>query len=761
LTKNVVAKNWSSLLKSWTDGSKRSYPQVVPNPLGINFAAGGGSALISEALPIFKNKGRESLGFTDTAFNRLQCNAQGWPTTDFRFEFLNYSTRLPSWALGTFKCGFIGTGSETVTVGGGNATIANLFHGTGGAYTTFDVNVTGTSQAYFDVTGTTGGATNVYAYIPGQYPGTPGIDDVTNVNSLIPSAVTHYSQFNHIRNMWLSNIVSFTQQATSAHRNTPATFQCGSPSATSGSTGKPKKVILTATPTTGATGGTLASAWTGDTGQYALSFQDQSGSGDCRVITLTNGATTCTWDPSRALTQPWSSATGTVAYEGYPVEWLITLCNACGASPWICLPPFEDGAQGSAGSWSTSVLQYIAANYTGSKPVYFELGNENWNVSYQTFFSLTELAALYGFADRYHYYAYRHNQFAALARSILPAGWFGTKVQLVHMDQYVSPGHQISMLSAYNTTYGPPKNDIAYMGAATYANPITTNTDTIAQIQAEATTAAQTVGNIEINSAGGPGEQTAIIGLHYGLPMATYEGGFQWNDSRYTSLANLGAAVMDSGFVTPIETLYNSVFNAGVVLATHFESGVQSSTSAQAPTDKLSNNYDLLATCPNLVGLQHFMPPNTLTITRNDVSLPGAILDGRNYSDNNSNISAVFPSFSGTGASGTNPGFTPYGAGSAGTVAYLLWSNVHRTVALSANFTNSGAAGITELEYGSVGNGGFTILGGGTPTQVTIPTGTNNVSIGSFPVFAGWNYILLGKPGTIQSSISINSVTAG
>src|SRR6185437_13792294 len=123
------------------------------------------------------------------------------------------------------------------------------------------------------------------------------------------------------------------------------------------------------------------------------------------------------------------------------------------------------------------------------------------------------------FADRYHYYAYRHNQFATLARSILPAGWYGTKVQLVHMDQYVSPGHQITMLGAYDSNYGPPKNDISYIGAATYANPITSNTDTIAQIQAESITAGQTVGNIEINSAGGLGEQTAIIGLHYGIPM--------------------------------------------------------------------------------------------------------------------------------------------------------------------------------------------------------------------------------------------------
>jgi hypothetical protein len=725
------------------------------NPMGINYSAGGTASLYYEALPLFINRVRESRGFTNTSWVPLALSAAGWPTTDFRCMLGGFTQKLPSWAVGTFKCGFIGSGSESVSVTGG--TLANLVHGSGGAYTTFDLTVSAPNNIFFDVTGTTGGATDVFAYIPGYYPGSAQIDNVMSASSLLASTIVHYKQFNHIRNMWLSNTVSFMQQATGSARRTPSNFQAGSTGSGVTIGGYPTTLTFASIPASGATSATLASAWTGPTGQYGMEFEDASTNGDARIVTLTNGATTCTWSGSRALTQAMIGTTAYVGYEGYPVEWMISLCNACGASPWICLPMYEDGTEGAAGSWSTSMLEMIASSYTGSKPVICELGNENWNPGYDTFFVLGELSTLYGFADRYHYYAYRHNQFATLARSVLPAGWYGNKVILAHMDQAVSPSFQTSMLSAYSSNYGAPKNDIAYVGCAPYCNPVTTNSDSIATIQAESTTAAQSAAMQHLNGGGSYCEEIAVVGLHYGIPMATYEGGFQWNNSGYASLANLGAAIMDPGYASCIETLYNTIFNAGVVLGTHFQGGVNESTNATAPVDELSNDYAALPTCPALEGLQSFFPPNALSITRNDITTPGTVIDGRNYTDNTPSISASYPTLGGTG--GSNPSLVPYGT--AGTVAYLLWSNTARTVALSANFTNSGSSGTSQLEWGSVANGGFSTLGGGTPTQVTIPAGTNAVSIGSFPVTKGWSYILLGKPGTAQASISINSVTAG
>lgn len=59
MAKNVVAKDWSSLIKSWTDGSHRSYPQT-PNPLGVNLA---GINYFSAELPflnIVKSGGQAS-----------------------------------------------------------------------------------------------------------------------------------------------------------------------------------------------------------------------------------------------------------------------------------------------------------------------------------------------------------------------------------------------------------------------------------------------------------------------------------------------------------------------------------------------------------------------------------------------------------------------------------------------------------------------------------------------------------------------------
>lgn len=734
---------------------------AAPNPLGVNLAAGGNGSLYFEGMPFFKNQIRQCRGFQQVGSTTVWVpRSGGWPTTDFDCHLFS-GANVPSWVVGTWSCGFIGTGLETISPIGTGVTAGSIVHGSGGAYSTFTLSVPSGATAFgFSITGTTGGVTNVFAYSP-PYNTLNTIDDVTNVNSVRTEAVNHLKKFSHLRNLWLSGAPYNTQQSTSTSRNTPSNCQTNN-GWTPGLT-----ATLSAIPGSGATSVPLASGWAGSTGVYAVWFRTASGSpfSIARVVTLTNGSTSCDWTAGGgALPQAMLDTNLHYGLEAYPTEWTTTIANAANTGAWYNTPLFEDGPNGSAGSWTAAVCTDIATRYTGPGPILFEFGNENvWNGNYYGTPLLTEMWQLFGFSSIDDYYAYRLHQFATVAKANLPAGWWGTKVFPVLAYQAVAPGKFASILGGYST-YGTPKNDLGYLACAPYSNPsIASNTDTIATIEADCIANAQ---NVSRQSSSSFCEQIAVVGLHYGIPLATYEGGFQWNGNNpatgtsYSNVVNLGAVIMDAvGYPACVETLWGAVYNAGVVLATHFSDGVATSTGNSSPIDELTTNDTLIDSSPTMAALSTYFPPNALSITRNDVTVPGTVIDGRNYTDNVVALSSAFPTFGGTGFA--NPGQVPYPSGtSKGTVAYLLYSQVPRTVTLSANFTNSGGAGTTNLEYGSA-PAGFTIIGGGTPTAFAIPAGTNSVSLGTFPVVAGWNYVLLGIPGTLQAGVTINSLTAG
>jgi hypothetical protein len=756
--KATVAAAVSAAL--WSQGvlARRGYGAVVAfefNPMGTNLAAGGSGTLYFEGMPFFKNQVRQARGFQQVGNNTVWVprSTAGWPTTDFDLH-LYASSICPAWAPGVWSCGFIGSGAEAITALGTGVTVGSIVHGTGGAYTTFQLTVPSGCLAFgYSVGGTTGGVTNVFAYMP-EYNTLNTIDDVTNVNSLRSEFVTHIKQFSHMRSVIPGNNWFNTRLSTSANRNTPSNTQSNN------DWSSPINLTFTAIPGTGDTGATLAAPFTDLTGSYGIRIAGTTV--QWRIATLTNGATTCDWTSGGgALTSAGNSATTFYATEGYPVEWIVTMANAANIGLYLNTPIFEDGANGSAGTWLTSVCDYIATHYTGPGPVIFEIpgGNENWNGSGNSNHIIQLQWQLYGFSSLFDYYAYRLHQSATLIKSRFPVGWWNTKVFTMFAYQAAVVSSFTSILSGYST-YGTPSVDLGYMGGAPYSNPpIANTTDSVATILADAFSDAQ---NLARGSNAPAMEQITVTGLHYGIPHMTYETGFQWNGNvkssgiPYSSFVNVGAAILDPGYTPCLEALHTSVLNSGVVLITHFQDGVSTSTANNAPVCELSTDEPTVESSPAMVALKTFLPPNVFTPTRNDVTTPGTVIDGRNYTDNIT-TAATFPNLGGGGFA--NPSQAPYGGTAGkGTVAYLLYSKVSRTVSLSANFTGAGS---THLEWGSA-PAGFSVLGGvDTPTSITIPAGTNNVAIGSFPVVKGWNYVLLGVPGTVQAGVQINSLTAG
>jgi hypothetical protein len=199
---------------------------ILQLPAGMNISAGGSGSTYYEGLAIYRNRIREAKGWFNSAGSALTTvDSAGWPTTDFSI-FMNagnfVSTRA-QWMQGTWKCGFIGTGAETVT-GVNGASVSNVVPGTGGAYTTFDMNSVGTN-AGFKVTGTTGGATNVWAYPPSYY-ASPVIDDKLSPSAFTPEALATYRNAGYIRGMDWTGCVFISTVMTSANRATPANTQC-------------------------------------------------------------------------------------------------------------------------------------------------------------------------------------------------------------------------------------------------------------------------------------------------------------------------------------------------------------------------------------------------------------------------------------------------------------------------------------------------------------------------------------------------------
>lgn len=719
-------------------------PALQPNTLmGVNVF---GQSRSFDSFPFFKNRVREGRGFTDTATfsNDIAINAQGWPTVDFSC-FLWEGTVVPSWITNSsagnpFKGGFIGTGSETVAgFFGGN--VANVVHGTAGAYTTFDFWMA--SQGGFKVTGTGGATTNVYCYLPGYNLG--AIDDVTNPNAFTDEAKTFYGQFSHIRTMKPNGGEYNVRVGSSTNRRSITNCQVMS---------NPNQAFqsMTAAPLSGDTSSTLSAVWPWPTDQYALPFHVASGPTiQGRVCSMTQGATTCTWTDALTATCDTASV-GKVGIETFPVEWWISFANACNIGVWISTPILEDGTDYAAGSWSQAVLDFIGTHWTSSGTVYCELANENWNSGmYPNWWALQGVAAVKGYYatsgnDLTSYYAYRLHAFANLARARIPS-LFGTKVKQVLAWQTL-PGAMFypnRIMNALTVLQPTPKLDVQLGCIAPYFHPTLGAADSVATIQATANTKAQQ------QTYTAWCENDAIFYARYGIPFGSYEDGGDWGNGSYSAITNLPAAVLDAGMQTPVTTHYQAGFDAGKTTATHFCSGISVNTWATGSgLYEFTNTYASPLVTAQILALQSFM--SSFTPTRNLVVASGAIVLGVNYADNIAVLSAANGSFNVTNSANMGP-FVQ-----AGRIPYVIWCTDPRanagavTYSLVVTMASVTGGPVTELWYGDAARGAMQAFAG----SVAVANGAN--TLGNITLVKGWNFVVLGRNGA-QGTSAQNLIT--
>jgi hypothetical protein len=712
----------------------------ISNPVGIHYAAGGGGASLSyEDFPGWLNRVRESRGFQNTAFAvPATLSAAGWPVGDFGC-LLHEGNNSQTWmqlGTGVFNCGFIGTGNEVIAGATGQTTIANVVHGTGGAYTTFTLEAT-TSLFGFTVTNTGGATTtNVFAYLPG-YAGANVIDDPTNAAYITADAKAFYPQFRYIRMSLMQNPSLNSTLTTSANRHTPSNTQ-----ANNGIFSGAFQISFTSTLAEGATSATLEDPWPYASGGYGLGFTNYE---DNRLCTMVQGQTTCTWTPGLTLAE---GDTATFSEEGYPIEWLCNMVVAGGTGGWFNMPPWEDGSNGGAGSYSTAALTVINNTVVPTgKPVFIEIGNEIWNSGFPTGIinsgTIGALAFQYGFATSLSDYEgmYRYMGFRLYALSQICASVFGSNF---------GPGKQVQIVFAWQggngsltdtcqtvlnyiqSTYGTVNAVVQNLAIAPYlstSSGITLDTgDSIATIQSKI-------------SANGPiapysylSENFFVLAKSFGMGAACYECGLQTDVWSSAGIVNLGASILDPGMNAAMQPYWQELQNAGYTVFGNYTGGISSGNNAYAPGDELDTVYANRNNSPRLLALQTAM---TYAPKRNLITGPGWSIPGYMYADNTTLVNPTLAGFPYNQA--PFPNFT---------TGYVGW-HVYCTVASTYTlFVTATAAGTTNVYVNST-----------TPVLTGQALINGKASIGSITLPIGHNFILLGVPNTAQSGVTITALS--
>lgn len=434
---------------------------------------------------------------------------------------------------------------------------------------------------------------------------------------------------------------------------------------------------------------------------------------------------------------------GPVNTEGYPVEWGLNLAVFANTGLWLTLPMWEDGTSGSAGTYSTAVLNLIQSAIAGgwSGKVYLEIGNENWNGAYSCGFTGNSqansvqmyLAITYGYSSAYgnsgfagaqHYMGFRCHQLANLCRSILGAS-FGTQVSIVFGSQL---GGGFTTYAAeifpYMLSQGwTPSNDIQYCATAPYVN-LTNNAgdNSVAAVEADLNAQCPNFPYLSGYNA----EHSSIMAQHYGMKLIAYEGGWQVN-SEASGNIYVGQAIMDSGMSTVMENVWSTMLNAGWQTVTNYEDGVSfgtPSSSNYTPVDNLSNLFPIsTGNCPRFAALASFFG-GSWTQTRNVVSGSG---------------STITAAYDNAAASFTNSVsiITPYSIG------WQVYCTAPRVYSMEVS-CNSMATQTVEVN-------GVVIS-----TSFALNNGANSINV---TLKAGFNYVLIGNGSYLNATVNSLSFT--
>jgi hypothetical protein len=719
-------------------------------------------------------------------------DAAGWPTSDFQTILYEGQRTNLAWIIaGTakFACGFTTRAAGTETITGQGATISNRVYNAGTGVVSFDLLVTGGNFGY-SVTGTTGGVTNQFAYLPAYR-----ASAYSAASLFTAEALAHHNQYSSMRSMWPQN----------------PWYNAG------------YQLPFTTTVAIGATSATLILPFPFATGTYIYILMCAVGSTpDVRSITMTNGSTAVSWTGATTIAangmhHPNTSQTrrtpaNTKCYqswqaqgldkEAFPAEWWVDFAIQCNNIAYLCGPTNDDG------TWYSSVGTMLASKYAlyPNLKAWVEPGNENWNGGYSRGApaALTALAAFNGLTIA--------NQLATLVRSMatnLKAGagttFFNNQIAIVMAWQAGNFGTLFNALAYYKAQAWSIPGDMKFLAVAPYFKRLTAANACTASLAstgiltvtaapfpnivvgATVTGAGVPIGTIITAQLTGtpfglgtyqttPGGTTiaseamttsldvtssisqinaymmnagnyaasnsqldglaALAGAN-GLQAITYEDGWDTGFEN-VGMVNAGATIMDNSHVAPMNNYYAGHYNHGIVQTAHFTSGVFDTTVDNlSPSDELSTIYPItVANSPRFASLASFFPGKPAP-TFNVVNGSGSIIPGTNFCDNTANNGgySTVPKGNFAGGSGVAPRYAT------GYVTYLINCTLAGTYALLVTFSGCAASPVTDVEVGG------TVLSTGTAVSNAA------VALGNVPLVLGVNYVTLGHNGSQTATV--------
>jgi hypothetical protein len=460
-----------------------------PNPMGINFAAGGAASLSYENFPIFQDRVRESRGFTDpsTFNNYVALDANGWPTVDW--GMVVYEGSPQTWLTAG---GAIASSSQTVANPGVFTTATQAFTAnqpvmiTGtppGGFainTIYFVSATGLTTTACELSATSGGAgiqctsSSACSIVPlGKFAcGFTGTGTVTGAVSctvsnivVTGSGATQTTTFD-----LLPTAATFAIKVTGTATGNQNVFAyLPAYRASQGNVGNINGYSPTSLFTTEAIAVYKGFRW----------IRAMWWSNAWNNVTQSTSTTRRTASNTKCR-QGWN---GETAYsEGFPLQWMIDFVLACQAAGgktglWVCSPANEDGTL----SWTTATASDLYS-YNGGIPagipIYWEAVNEIWNAAGKAGgtntggFQALAVAAGYAAGTGYmQYLAVRLHAIAGILRTQFGSR-FGTDVNIVLANQTGGNGTFLnSIFFAYYGTQGwSIPSDIGYLAVAPYIN---------------------------------------------------------------------------------------------------------------------------------------------------------------------------------------------------------------------------------------------------------------------------------------------------
>ena len=240
-------------------------------------------------------------------------------------------------------------------------------------------------------------------------------------------------------------------------------------------------IAVVAAMPTGATSIQLAN-WVNGPGQWAFVVASSSGTlSRVGTIAAGQGTTNVGVTFSTALQAGLNGTNAKYDCEGYPIEWLVSLANACDIGLDLHMGVLGDGAQNAAGTGEADVFQMLKTNWASSGEVRVKRGNELWEGNLVTY-AYEGLAYVNGYAGtettnnlaaQAQYGAYSAHQLANVARANLPSGWWGSVVN--QCVEWQTGGNGINfcatLLSTMATNYGNPAADVQWYANAPYCVP--------------------------------------------------------------------------------------------------------------------------------------------------------------------------------------------------------------------------------------------------------------------------------------------------